>query len=360
MSKEEKKTKAPQDKKKAKAPSSKPAAKKNAAPKGKKAEVAKKGGKKVEKKEDKKVEEKKVVNKKPTLPKVVGRGNKKNTGKKEEGKKKKVSRKTPAELPKIMKKEEKKVEVVKKKKKSAKKKNPLFVARPKSFHIGGDLPPKRDLSRMVKWPKYIQLQRKKKIMYQRLKIPAMINQFNQTLDKHAAKVVMRLLKKYRPETPSMRKTRRAKLAKAKHQGKKIILHKPFVVSQGSSRVTHLVEQKKAKLVVIANDVDPIEHVIFLPTLCRKMNVPYCIVRGKARLGKLVHLKNCSTVALTQVRPSDKIAFGAIRSMCKNSYNKKGDHIVRNIGGGKLGLRSRIALQKREEALKKASLEKQKA
>ena len=30
--------------------------------------------------------------------------------------------------------------------------------------------------------------------------------------------------------------------------------------------------------VIANDVDPIEMVMFLPALCRKMGVPYCILR----------------------------------------------------------------------------------
>lgn len=32
-----------------------------------------------------------------------------------------------------------------------------------------------------------------------------------------------------------------------------------------------------------------------------MGVPYCIVKGKARLGRLVRRKTCSTVALTQVR-----------------------------------------------------------
>jgi large subunit ribosomal protein L7Ae len=46
----------------------------------------------------------------------------------------------------------------------------------------------------------------------------------------------------------------------------------------------LVENKKAQLVVIARDVDPIELVVFLPVLCQKMGVPYCIIKGKARLG----------------------------------------------------------------------------
>lgn len=45
-------------------------------------------------------------------------------------------------------------------------------------------------------------------------------------------------------------------------------------------------QNKAQLVVIAHDVDPIELVVWLPALCRKMEVPYCIVKGKARLGSV--------------------------------------------------------------------------
>lgn len=45
-------------------------------------------------------------------------------------------------------------------------------------------------------------------------------------------------------------------------------------------------QNKAQLVVIAHDVDPIELVVWLPHLCRKMEIPYCIVKGKARLGSV--------------------------------------------------------------------------
>jgi len=60
---------------------------------------------------------------------------------------------------------------------------------------------------------------------------------------------------------------------------------------GLNHITHLVEEKKAKLVIIAHDVDPIETVLWLPALCRKQDVPFCFVKGKARLGKLVNKKN---------------------------------------------------------------------
>nr|KAJ0188496.1 hypothetical protein LSAT_V11C900494100 [Lactuca sativa] len=46
-------------------------------------------------------------------------------------------------------------------------------------------------------------------------------------------------------------------------------------------------QNKAQLVIIAHDVDPIELVVWLPALCRKMEIPYCIVKGKSRLGTVI-------------------------------------------------------------------------
>ena len=48
---------------------------------------------------------------------------------------------------------------------------------------GGNIQPKRDLTRFVRWPKYVRLQRQKQVLYQRLKVPPSINQFTQTLDR---------------------------------------------------------------------------------------------------------------------------------------------------------------------------------
>lgn len=62
--------------------------------------------------------------------------------------------------------------------------NPLFEKRPKQFGIGGALPPKRDLTRFVKFPKTVQIQRKRRIIKQRLKVPPALNQFTKTLDKN--------------------------------------------------------------------------------------------------------------------------------------------------------------------------------
>ena len=52
----------------------------------------------------------------------------------------------------------------------------------------------------------------------------------------------------------------------------------MVVKYGINHITSLVEAGKAQLVAIAHDVDPIELVVWLPALCKKMNVPYVIVK----------------------------------------------------------------------------------
>lgn len=81
----------------------------------------------------------------------------------------------------------------------------------------------------------------------------------------------------------------------------------FNFQPGSNAVTTLIEKKKAQLVVIAADVDPIEIVLHLPALCRKMGVPYCIVRGgRSRLGQVANLKSVAALALTAVNPEDKV------------------------------------------------------
>ena len=59
---------------------------------------------------------------------------------------------------------------VKKQTKQESDKNPLLVSRPKNFSVGNDLPPKRDVSRFVRWPKYITRQRQKRVLERRLKV----------------------------------------------------------------------------------------------------------------------------------------------------------------------------------------------
>merc|ERR1711893_446965 len=199
--------------------------------------------------------------------------------------------------------------------------NPLFEKRPKNFGIGQDIQPKRDLSRFVRWPKYVRLQRQRAILFKRLKVPPPINQFTQALDRQTATQLFRLLDKYRPETKQEKKARLAARAEERVKGKADQPTKrPPVVRSGINTITTLVEQKKAQLVVIAHDVEPVEIVLFLPALCRKMGVPYCIVKGKARLGRVVRRKTATCLAFTQVYPEDKGSLNKLVEAVKTNFN----------------------------------------
>lgn len=122
---------------------------------------------------------------------------------------------------------------------------------------------------------------------------------------NTASTLFKLMAAYRPESKKEKKERLVAVAKAEvKKQEQDPSKKPKVLKFGLNHVTTLVEERKAKLVVIAHDVDPIELVVWLPTLCRKMDIPYVIVKGKARLGALVHQKNAAVVAITEVNISD--------------------------------------------------------
>jgi large subunit ribosomal protein L7Ae len=162
----------------------------------------------------------------------------------------------------------------------------------------------------------VRIQRQRRVLNQRLKVPPALNQFTKTLDKNlgesfslvfvlfvmyhqvmvseflrgfewtSATSLFKLLLKYRPEDKAAKKERLLNKAKAEAEGKTLESKKPVVVKFGINHITYLIEQGKAQLVVIAHDVDPIELVVWLPALCRKMGVPYAIVKGKSRLGQV--------------------------------------------------------------------------
>ncbi|CAO3622695.1 unnamed protein product [Cunninghamella blakesleeana] len=225
--------------------------------------------------------------------------------------------------------------------------NPLFEKAPKNFGVGQDIQPKRDLSRFVKWPKYVRLQRQKKIIYQRLKVPPAINQFTQVLDKNTATQLFKLANKYRPETKAEKRDRLRAIAAAKAEKKEVAkTEKPVVVKYGINHITALIESKKAQLVVIADDVDPIELVIWLPALCRKMGIPYCIVKSKSRLGAVVHKKTATALAFTEVKDADKSELANLVSAVKANYNDKWEDNRRHWGGGINGPKSNARLAKR--------------
>lgn len=233
--------------------------------------------------------------------------------------------------------------------------DPMLLKRPKNFGIGGTVQPKRDLTRFVKWPRYIKVQRQRAVLYKRLKIPPAINQFRATssFSKQSVSQLLKLLQSYRPESKQAKKLRLRKLAAAKAKGEEVpVAARPNQIIFGTNDVTTAVEKKKTKLVVIAADCDPIEVVLHLPTLCRKMGIPYCILKGgRARLGHLVHRKTTSVVAITKVNPEDRVKLQKIVEVARASFNDRYDEIRRSWGGGILGKKSQA---------RKARLDKAKA
>jgi len=234
----------------------------------------------------------------------------------------------------------------------------LFSKAPRHYGIGRAVQHAKDLSRFVKWPRYVRIQRQRSILKKRLKVPPALNQFTKAVDKNQASTLFRLLGNYRPESVEEKSKRLKAKAEAGVKGKADIskTEKPMFVKYGLNHITQLVEAKKAKLVVIAHDVDPIELVVWLPALCRKMDVPYVIVKSKARLGHLVHKKATSVLALTDVRKEDASKLEQITANARLQFN---DNVAdrRRFGGGIMGPKAQAVIKRRERAAAKEAASK---
>jgi len=253
----------------------------------------------------------------------------------------------------------------------------LFPKRKKNFSIGQDVPPKRDVTRFVRWPKYVTLQRQKRVLERRLKVPPTLNQFRKTLDSHTKAELFKFAAKYKPENKKQRKQRIRAEAKAadaakkpaapaaktdeKKDDKKKAAPKPVAAPKkkttqdkritlkfGIQRVTRLIEHKRAKLVLIAHDVDPIEITLYLPALCKKLEIPYCIVKGKAALGRLVGFKTCSVVCFNKIQSEDNSKFAKLVETINASFSDKYDETRRQWGGLEMGRRGRVQTKKGSE------------
>jgi len=222
----------------------------------------------------------------------------------------------------------------------------------------------------------VRLQRQKRVLYQRLRVPPAINQFTHTLSKAHAVQLFALLDKYKPESPSEKRKRQREAAKAiakddkekekeqqerkekskqkakekaKAKAKKKEGQKPQrpTIKYGLNHVTHLVENKHAQLVIIAHDVEPIELVIHLPALCRKLEIPYAIVKSKSRLGRVVRKKTATSLALTEVKKEHQKQLDSLKQIFLEHFNSNKD-VAKAWGGKKLGRRTIASLKKQHK------------
>jgi len=69
-----------------------------------------------------------------------------------------------------------------------------------------------------------------------------------------------------------------------------IAAKTGVVRKGTNETTKAVERAQAKLVVIAEDVDPPEIVAHLPLLCEERKIVYMFVPSKEKVGNSIGIE----------------------------------------------------------------------
>jgi len=70
------------------------------------------------------------------------------------------------------------------------------------------------------------------------------------------------------------------------------------IKKGTNEVTKTIERDNAKLVVVANNINPKEVIMHLEPLCKEKNVPYILVENKDDLGAAAGLPvGTSSVAI---------------------------------------------------------------
>merc|ERR1712097_121022 len=185
------------------------------------------------------------------------------------------------------------------------------------------------------------MQRQKRILYQRLRVPPAVNQFTKTLQNNQSKNLWRLLAKYSPEAKKDKVARLRNAAQNKADGKEADTKKPVVLKFGLNHVTSLVESGEAKLV------------LWLPSLCRNKGVPYVIVKDKARLGRVCRQSTASCVAITSVKNEDKNDLEKLCTLGRNEFLESGA-AHNTYGAPVMGIKARHR-EERIERLKQAEV-----
>ncbi|KAI5172925.1 large subunit ribosomal protein L7Ae [Nematocida sp. LUAm3] len=154
------------------------------------------------------------------------------------------------------------------------------------------------------------IQKSKKALINAIKCPPAIHQFRQKMDEELKDKIEEVFNQYKPETDEEK-------AKRIEENRE----KKLALKFGIREVVKMIERKKAKLVLIANDVDPIVVVLFLPSLCKKMGVSYAIYDSKTRLGKMIGRKSAACVAITEVVPGLQALIDETDELFSKKYSE---------------------------------------
>jgi len=109
-------------------------------------------------------------------------------------------------------------------------------------------------------------------------------------------------------------TQKAKEEIAKKEGKEL---EERMIRRGTNEVTKAVDRGKAKLVVIAMDVEPEEVVMHLPPLCEEKGVPYTYVPSKLELGRASGIEvQAAAVAIIDAGEHSKLLDEIVKEIKK--------------------------------------------
>ncbi len=82
-----------------------------------------------------------------------------------------------------------------------------------------------------------------------------------------------------------------------------IARKTGKIEKGINETTKAIERGVAKLVVIAEDVQPVEITQHLPALCQEKNIPFVMADSKKKLGVAAGI-NVSSAAIAVIEAGD--------------------------------------------------------
>jgi large subunit ribosomal protein L7Ae len=95
------------------------------------------------------------------------------------------------------------------------------------------------------------------------------------------------------------------------------------VRRGVNEVTKAVERGIAKVVVIAQDVQPAEVVMHIPKLCSEKGIAYAYVNTKKELGDAAGIKvGCSSIAVVEAGSGNELLSSVVKRLPK--AEKKGE------------------------------------
>ena len=98
---------------------------------------------------------------------------------------------------------------------------------------------------------------------------------------------------------------------------------------GINEVTKAIERNTAKLVVIAEDVTPVEIVMHIPVIAKEKNIPFSYVKTKDELGKAVGISaKASCIAVMDAGVNSKelqSLVGKIQEITGHKEAPKAEH-----------------------------------